>query len=332
VPGRKNDPNIVKILKEQPMKRRKGASSTEMAIIISCTTAMIAVTVASFGKDLFFPEMPFKPVLEDSHIGSVGGVPEIRPADPLLATSEPSGPFRDWSTWVWVISLGLTGVTVGWMYLGNRLTSRNSEQIYRRLLQNTSRIGYGSNNRLLEKRERIFRAFSANWSTILRESITAGDIMSPSPAAVLPDTPKVRVVAQMRRASINHLLVNDSKARLVGILSDRDWLKEGTKTAADMMTPNPLTVQVWDKLDTIISLIVVNRISCVPVLRGTEVVGVVTITDIAVTLQCMLALIKPVSDSPGAKRTISLKELTKSSPPADMPPGRQKRPVAENNK
>lgn len=313
------------------MKRRKGASSTEMAIIISCTTAMIAVTVASFGKDMLFPDLAFSPVEGDGQIETATNTPGSEQPVPLLATSQPQGVFSEWSTWVWVFSLGITGVTVGWMILGNRLTAKNSEHIYRRLLQNTSRIGYGSNNRLLEKRERIFRAFSSNWSTILRESITAGDIMSPSPAAVLPDTPKVRVVAQMRRASINHLLVNDSNARLIGILSDRDWLKEGTKMAADMMTPNPLTVQVWDKLDSIISLMVVNRISCVPVLRGTEVVGVITITDIAVTLQCMLALIKPVSDGSTGKRAISLKELTKRPPPSDMPKGKQKRPVAENN-
>lgn len=151
--------------------------------------------------------------------------------------------------------------------------------------------GNAQSARLLEKRERIFRAFSSDSRSLLHNAIVAGDIMSLSPTCVTPDTPKHAIVKRMRSTDLHHLMVCDASGKLVGIISDRDLNKKNCLSAEEMMTADPFTTDVESDINETISLILVNRISCIPVLDGNRLVGVISSSDICVTLQCTLSLL-----------------------------------------
>ena len=94
----------------------------------------------------------------------------------------------------------------------------------------------------------------------------------------------------IKTAGIHHLLVTDED-KLVGIISDRDLHKPKCMTARDMMTSNPLTIQTDSEINDAISLMITNRFSAVPVMDGEKLVGLISTSDIAVTLQCLTSLL-----------------------------------------
>jgi len=90
----------------------------------------------------------------------------------------------------------------------------------------------------------------------------------------------------MRMAAIRHLPVVDERNRLVGIVSDRDLLRQmsemGTAKVrvSSVMSANPITTSIDDDAATAIELLLEHRISCLPVVGDEmELVGVVTDTD-----------------------------------------------------
>jgi signal-transduction protein with cAMP-binding, CBS, and nucleotidyltransferase domain len=66
------------------------------------------------------------------------------------------------------------------------------------------------------------------------------------------------------------------------------------------MTANPVTNEPKTRASVLVSILLDRRISCLPVVKEGTLVGIVTTTDIAMTLQCTLQLIEQlVSDLEG---------------------------------
>ncbi|NUO49907.1 MAG: CBS domain-containing protein [Polyangiaceae bacterium] len=85
-------------------------------------------------------------------------------------------------------------------------------------------------------------------------------------------------------ASVRHLLVIDG-TKLVGLLSDRDLLrvKEAFAkdvTVADIMTREPMVIDLDATLDDAAAKMAGGRIGCLPVVQGGALVGILTSTDI----------------------------------------------------
>jgi CBS domain-containing protein len=135
------------------------------------------------------------------------------------------------------------------------------------------------------------QAFSHN-RRLSQGTLLASDIMSRLPPVILPTTPKFRVVSQMRGAGLQFVLVCDSSDKLAGIISERDCRKKGCIHACEMMTPDPPTVQIDDEARHVISMMNRQRVSCLPVLDGERVSGVITVTEIANALQGALSMIE----------------------------------------
>ena len=98
------------------------------------------------------------------------------------------------------------------------------------------------------------------------------------------------------------MMVRDNQ-KLVGIISDRDLAKTNAKTAADLMTADPLSVEPDTLINPAITLLVQKRISCLPVVKNQHLMGVLTTTDLMMALQCTLQVLNKVAvqitDEPG---------------------------------
>jgi acetoin utilization protein AcuB len=130
--------------------------------------------------------------------------------------------------------------------------------------------------------------------------------MTPDPRTVSPDTPVMEAMQYLREGGYRRLpVVRDGV--LVGIVTDRD-LKEATPSRAttlsiyelnyllsklkvkDVMRTPVITVRSADTIEQAALLMEEHRVSGLPVLDGSKLVGILTITDLMRALVTFLAL------------------------------------------
>src|SRR5262249_8954185 len=94
---------------------------------------------------------------------------------------------------------------------------------------------------------------------------------------------------------------------LLGVVSDRDVAHRPGRTAADLMTRNPVTVSPDTPAIQAISAMLNGRFSCVPVVENGELVGLLTTSDLMMALQCTLQLLAQSIESLLADMPVEVK-------------------------
>ena len=126
---------------------------------------------------------------------------------------------------------------------------------------------------------------------------TIRDVMSPRPRALSADAMVSDAAEVMRRDDIGDVVVLEED-RLYGILTDRDIvvrvLADGRDPAqtriGDVCTREVATIGPEDSVGQAVRLMRDRAIRRLPVTEGTEVVGILTIGDIAVERDSRTAL------------------------------------------
>lgn len=130
-------------------------------------------------------------------------------------------------------------------------------------------------------------------SDIIRE------VMSPCPRALNPDATVLEAAEVMRRDDIGDVLVMaDADRVLMGILTDRDIvvraLAEGRDPArtrvGDVCSRQVVTVGPEDSVGHAVRVMREKAIRRIPVVDGSQVVGILTLGDIAVERDSRTAL------------------------------------------
>lgn len=111
------------------------------------------------------------------------------------------------------------------------------------------------------------------------------DIMTTVVATVVPELNAEEAWRQMRSARTHHLVVM-SGGRIAGVLSDRDLggtnggaVRAG-KRVVDLMTPYVVVAAPEMRLRDAARIMRVNSLSCLPVVDGKTLVGIVTTSDV----------------------------------------------------
>ncbi len=95
-------------------------------------------------------------------------------------------------------------------------------------------------------------------------------------------------IAKLVQNNIGSLPVLDHSGRMVGIISQRDMLRIihnrgegfGRFRIAEFMTQNPVICGLEDDVNDIMGKMSERRISKIPVLDGTQLVGIISIGDV----------------------------------------------------
>ena len=116
----------------------------------------------------------------------------------------------------------------------------------------------------------------------IRELLGTRPVYTVSPGTVL------REVAQLMAAERVGAVVVMDGTRLAGIVSERDIVFRGvgqglatdSATAADVMTPDPVTVQMDDAISNALAAKLGNRFRHLPVMDGDRLAGVLSYREI----------------------------------------------------
>lgn len=130
----------------------------------------------------------------------------------------------------------------------------------------------------------------------------AGDLMTTGAATTRPDASLAEALQTMLAYHISGLPVVDGDGRLVGVVSERDFLRgrdgrrprwldllreEGTGPAAlsdprvgEVMTPEPVSIGEESSLDEIMQLMERHGVKRLPVVTAGKVVGIVSRADL----------------------------------------------------
>jgi acetoin utilization protein AcuB len=106
------------------------------------------------------------------------------------------------------------------------------------------------------------------------------DLMTPRVIAVQPTDSLAVARQRLQEHRIHHLLVIDG-GKVVGILSYRDLIgrDDHEKTGA-VMSRDVVTIEPWDTVRNAAARMLGKTHGCIAVMRGGEVTGVVTTTDL----------------------------------------------------
>jgi CBS-domain-containing membrane protein len=111
-------------------------------------------------------------------------------------------------------------------------------------------------------------------------TIQVGEIMT-SQVITVPSTMPVEDVARvLRERQITGLPVLDERDRVVGVVSDIDIVTRRGATAADIMSPEVISVTTETNVEAVVAILANRRIRRVPVLAEGQLVGIVSRTDL----------------------------------------------------
>ena len=113
----------------------------------------------------------------------------------------------------------------------------------------------------------------------------------PQTYSVSPDSTVFDAIKLMSEKGIGALVVIDNN-ELVGILSERDYMRKvvlmgrssQTTAVKDIMTPNPITVEVDESMEHCMEFMIEKRIRHLPVLLDGKLSGIVSVGDLLVNI------------------------------------------------
>jgi acetoin utilization protein AcuB len=125
---------------------------------------------------------------------------------------------------------------------------------------------------------------------------TIDDIMSRDVVCVSPDTALMEIRRLLHERGFHHLIVRED-GELVGVISDRDVLRALSpfldtysesardvrsleRPASAIMRNDPVTVEPDTSVSDAASALLTHSISCLPVVDGSDLVGIVTTKDL----------------------------------------------------
>jgi acetoin utilization protein AcuB len=135
--------------------------------------------------------------------------------------------------------------------------------------------------------------------------MNVSDIMTAKPITIHQNGTLRQALELMERNHFRHLPVLNSESQLVGIVSDRDcrtalnsphilrerWQDEELAESLrvrTLMSPAPIVIEPDAEADEAARLMLDNHISCLPVILGETVVGIITTSDILVAFREMI--------------------------------------------
>lgn len=275
---------------------RRGASSVEYAVVLSGILIVALLGLASLGARVR-EQLGQSAVALSGAAPSGGGVTGPTSDGGASAATMPpveqldSGLRNSLAFAALALAIGLSGWT--WYQLRRAQPGELEEESPEESAESQA----AKLTRLQAKRESLLRVLLNNTDVLMKSDLEVRHLMTRRVLCVSADATREEVQQILTDNQVHHLMVCDAQGKLVGLLSDRDVLGRRGKTVREMMTPRPRTIDPHASVNVAITILSTGRFSCLPVVDENGVQGVMTITDMMLTLQCTLQLLMRLTQS-----------------------------------
>lgn len=289
----------------QWLRSEVGNTATEYAVIIALVGAALFLGGQSVQSVADFTFRKTATALGDAPdsaaLVAIARANDVSSAGDLVAsTSVAVFPLLQAAAWlVLLVAVGALGYS---RYRQSRL-KQQLEQLH----CGPEPVAEEPGNPNFQKRQELQRVLLRHFDDVLHSRIEVRHIMSRRVYTVPQSMPVGDLRELMEREGFHHLLVAN-KGVLLGVISDRDVKGRRGWLARHVMTASPLTVTPTTQVSHAISMLLHRRISCLPVVEQGQIRGILTVTDMLMTLQCLMKMLER-----------SVAEET-SSPAANQPP------------
>jgi diguanylate cyclase (GGDEF)-like protein len=140
------------------------------------------------------------------------------------------------------------------------------------------------------KRQQLLQELLKDSELLLKNQLEVRHLMTRDPVVIPPTMSLDAMSTLCRHRRLHHLLVCGRGGELLGVVSDRDMHGPSSTSAQQVMSHPPLTVTSQTPLSAAITYLINENISCLPVVDHGQLCGVLTTTDLVLTLQCSLQL------------------------------------------
>lgn len=268
--------------------RRRGATVVEYASIMALGAAVLAAGALALGK---LTNQSFEAAARTFPSHSIAASADRRDTAEATASVPSASPLIPW--WVATILLGLGAA--GLIYVNRPKSKKAKPPVEEQELGPV--VPERLEAQFIAKRQQILQVLDRELWCVFDGRIIVQDILTECPTTVRPDTTRERVLAILDSERIHHVLVVDMQGKLLGVVSERDCLTSKGKTAAEMMRRGPETVPKTLPVTSAISQMLDRGIKSLPVVEDGRVIGIVTTSDMLMTLQCCIQLLQRLAST-----------------------------------
>jgi acetoin utilization protein AcuB len=135
----------------------------------------------------------------------------------------------------------------------------------------------------------------------LPEIPTLAEVMTPAPTCIAPEASVLQLVRLLHAKRFRHLLVTTDGGKLVGIISDRDVVRCFGPTAypdeellsgiraEQIMSRDVISISSELSLAAALDVMHEHGVSCLPIVDGERLAGIVTTSDLMRLLRRLVA-------------------------------------------
>ncbi len=282
-------------------RSRHGSTLLEFAIILGLILLSAIAALAFLGTE---SRRTFA-LLERPANATLPQPDDQRPADPYAPPIEPAPAVANREFTIDLPRLTALFSAVALIGYGFLLKRQRSRCLDRDYAQRDARLLAELEQRRFVKRQDIFKVLSSDPAAMFEKRKQVRQLMTDRLETISPHTPTPEVRELMSRCKVRHVPVVDAHGALVGIVSDRDVLGRESRRAEEVMSRRVLSVSPLTDISPAVTQMIQNGISCLPVVEGDRLVGLLTTTDLIMALQCALQLLQRPEQPNRAARTIS---------------------------
>lgn len=140
------------------------------------------------------------------------------------------------------------------------------------------------------KRQQLLQELLQNGDLLVKNRLEVRHLMTRDPLTVPPTMACEELTNLMHERRVRHLLVCGRGDELIGVISDRDLRSPRGSTAQQVMSLPVLTATPDTPLNPAITFLINENISCLPIVDQGRPCGILTTTDLALGLQCVMQL------------------------------------------
>ena len=140
------------------------------------------------------------------------------------------------------------------------------------------------------KRQQVMQELMGDSDLLLKDRLEVRHLMTRNPITISPSATIEEMTKLMTDMRMHHLLVCNRAGDLAGVVSDRDLRPTHGATAQQVMSYPPMTCTSDTPVTEAITYLRHENISCLPVVDHGQLCGILTTSDLVLTLQCTLQL------------------------------------------